>query len=64
MIHVQETMAHKYNKRRRMTPNFSKGSVANVKILKIKLLPIRVDPMRLWPRRHTTSMSFKWTNGD
>ena len=24
-IHVQETMAHKYNKRRRMFPNFSKG---------------------------------------
>ena len=25
MIQVQETMAHKYNKRRRMSPNFSKG---------------------------------------
>ena len=25
MIHVQETMAHKYNTRRRMSPNFSKG---------------------------------------
>ena len=25
MIHVQETMAHKYNKRRRMSPNFAKG---------------------------------------
>ena len=25
MIHVQETMTHKYNKRRRMSPNFSKG---------------------------------------
>ena len=25
MIHVQETMAHKYEKRRRMSPNISKG---------------------------------------
>ena len=25
MIHKQETLAHKYNKRRRMFPNFSKG---------------------------------------
>ena len=25
MIHVQQTMAHKYNKRRSMSPNFSKG---------------------------------------
>ena len=25
MIHVQETMAHKYNKMRRISPNFSKG---------------------------------------
>ena len=25
MIHVQETMAHKYKKMRRMSPNFSKG---------------------------------------
>ena len=25
MIQVQETMAHKYNKRRRMSPNFAKG---------------------------------------
>ena len=25
MIHVQETMSHKYNKRRRRSPNFSKG---------------------------------------
>ena len=25
MIHVQETIAHKCNKRRRMSPNFSKG---------------------------------------
>ena len=25
MIHVQETMAHKYNKTRMMSPNFSKG---------------------------------------
>ena len=28
MIQVQETMAHKYNKRRRMSPNFSKGDRA------------------------------------
>ena len=25
MIHVQDAIAHNYNKRRRMTPNFSKG---------------------------------------
>ena len=26
IVHVQETMAHKYNKRRRMPPSFSKGN--------------------------------------
>ena len=40
------------------------GSVANVKTLAIRLAPIGMDPMRLWPRRHMTSMLFKWTNGD
>ena len=30
MTHVQETMAHKYNKRRRMSPNFSTGARMSV----------------------------------
>ena len=63
VIHVQETMAHKYDKGRRMSDDFS-NVVANVKVLAIRLAPIGMDLMRLWPRRHRTSMLFKWTNGD
>ena len=72
MIHMQGTMAHKYKKRRRMSPNFSKRDRVSVcrqhKILAIRLVPIGMGPTRLWPRRLTTyviqySMLFKWTNG-
>ena len=67
VIHVQETMAHQYNKRRGCPAISQKGtaygSVANVKILAIRLAPIGMGSMSLWPRRLTTSMLFKWTNG-
>ena len=68
MIHVQETVAHKYNKPRRMSPNFSKDDrvwarCQRKKILAIRLASIGMGLMRLWPRRLTTSMFFRWTNG-
>ena len=37
MIHVQETMAHKYNMKRRMFPNFSKGDRVWVRRQRINL---------------------------
>ena len=48
MIQVQETMAHKYNKSRRMSPNFSKGDRVCVrrqrKNLGDKTCPYRDEP--------------------
>ena len=54
LIHVQETMAHKEKKKRRMSPDFLKrgphmGLSPTVKILAIRLAPIEMDPSRLWP---------------
>ena len=72
MIHVQETMAHKYNKRRRMSPTVGpyflkkgtpSGSADNVKICCDKTCPY-------WDRSYevaatkTTSILFKSPKGD
>ena len=67
MIHVQETMAHKYNKRRRMSPNFSKGDRVWVrrqrKNLGDKTCPYWDGPYEVVAKK-AHDLYVEWTNGD